>query len=332
MITIVKKMSLVVASLVLVLGVAVSISSQVLAQVSKDSGSGLSISPTRSELRIEKGKSDEVTLTIKNVTRGAIVAKPVVSDFESDNETGEPKLLAEQKTRNSASIYSFVKGLSDVELNPGESKNVKYTISIPNDASAGAYYGALTFRAVPANVAESEKIGNEVALTANVASLVLVEVPGETTEQIQISSIKALGENGKSGSFFTVAPKTSAITIKNLGNSFAKPFGTITVSDMGGKQVYSYEINNTTPRSNILPKTSRVFKDEIKNVNKPGRYTITANVSFGTGGEVISQKVSYWYIPVWLLIVISVFVLGVVIGGVLLYRKKFSSHSAKRKR
>lgn len=46
MITIVKKMSLVVASLVLVLGVAVSISSQVLAQVSKDSGSGLSISPT----------------------------------------------------------------------------------------------------------------------------------------------------------------------------------------------------------------------------------------------------------------------------------------------
>ena len=101
---------------------------------------------------------------------------------------------------------------------------------------------------------------------------------------------------------------------------------------MGGKQVYSYEINNTTPRSNILPKTSRVFKDEIKNVNKPGRYTITANVSFGTGGEVISQKVSYWYIPVWLLIVISVFVLGVVIGGVLLYRKKFSSHSAKRKR
>jgi hypothetical protein len=62
-------------------------------QTNPTGGSGLSISPTRTELRIERGKSDQVKVSIRNVTKGAIVAKPFVADFESDNETGEPKLL-----------------------------------------------------------------------------------------------------------------------------------------------------------------------------------------------------------------------------------------------
>lgn len=295
------------------------------------SGSGLSISPTRSELRIERGKTDQVKVSIKNVTKGAIVAKPFVADFESDNETGEPKLLADQTKHNSASIYNYIKGLSDITLAPGESKDLTYTVTIPNDVPAGAYYGAITYRAVPAGQATNESGGGEVALTANVASLVLVEVPGDITEKIQITNIKALS-NGKSGSVFAHAPTKAGITIKNLGNSFAKPFGTVTVSNMSGKQIYSYEINNSTPRSNILPKTSRTFTDDIKNIKKPGRYTITANVSFGTGGEVISQKASFWYIPTWLMIIMIVLVLAVVAGTYMLYRKQYGSHSAKKRR
>lgn len=294
-------------------------------------GSGLSISPTRTELRIERGKSDQVKVSIRNVTKGAIVAKPFVADFEADNETGEPKLLTDQNKHNSASIYSFVKGLADVPLNPGESKDLTYSVNIPGDASAGAYYGAITYRAVPASQAAAEGNGGEVALTANVASLVLVEVPGDITEKIQITSLKAL-QNGKGGSLFAHAPTKAAITIKNLGNSFAKPFGTVTVNNMSGKQIYSYEINNSTPRSNILPKTSRVFTDDIKNISKPGRYTITASISFGSGGEVITQKASFWYIPTWLLIVLLVLVVGIVVGTYLLYRRQYGSHSAKRKR
>lgn len=321
-----KRASVLLVGLVLVASVMLGVT--VRAQ-QDSSGSGLSISPTRTELKIERGKTEEVKLNIRNVTKGAIVAKPFVSDFESDNETGEPKLLTDQNNHNSSSIYPFVKGLTDVPLAPGEDKNVTYTISIPSDAPAGAYYGAITFRAVPANQAGPEN--GQVALTANVASLVLVEVPGDITEKIQITNIKAL-QNGKSGSVFSKAPTQSAITIKNLGNSFAKPFGTVSVTNMSGKQVYSYEINNSTPRSNILPKTSRTFTDGVKNITKPGRYTITANISFGSGGEVLTQKTSFWVIPVWLIAVIAVLLIGIVVGTYALYRKQYGSHSAKKKR
>ncbi len=297
----------------------------------KGTGSGLSLSPTRSELRIEKGKTDQVKISIRNVTKGAIVAKPFVADFESDNETGEPKLLTNTTTRNSASIAPFTKGIADVPLAPGENKEVTYTVQIPSGTPAGAYYGAITYRAVPADQANNESGGGQVALTANVASLVLIEVPGEITEKIQISSIKALND-GKGGSLFSKAPNKAAITVKNLGNSFAKPFGTISITNMRGKQVHSYEINNATPRSNILPKTARTFTDDLKGVKKPGRYTISASISFGTGGEVVSQSVSFWYIPTWLMITLIVLILGLVAGGYILYRKQFGSHSAGKKR
>lgn len=289
------------------------------------SGSGLSISPTRTELRIEPGTTQEIELNLRNVTRGAIVAKPFISDFESDDATGEPRLYLNDEKRNSASINSFVSGLVDVPLSPGEDKNLKYTISVPNDATAGGYYGAIAYRAVPADQANLES--GQVSLTANVASLVLIEVPGDITEQIRVTSVKAQKEDKdkkfKSGSFFTSAPSHAAIAVRNEGTSFSKPFGTIRVTNMSGKEVYSYEINNSTPRSNVLPKTSRTFTDKIENVNKPGRYTITTNISHGTGGEVIVQKVSFWYLPVWLLIAVAVLVLGIAGGIYMLYRKKF---------
>lgn len=302
------------------------------AQDAQGTGSGLSVSPTRTELSIQPGKTDKIEISIRNVTRGAIVAKPFISDFESDDATGEPKLYANTDKRNSASINSFVSGLQDVPLAPGESKNLTYTVSIPDNAAPGGYYGAVAYRAVPANQAGPES--GEVALTANVASLVLIEVPGDITEQIQIQSVKIGKTNANNpvtfSSFFTTKPDRGAISIKNNGNSFSKPFGTVSLTNMSGKQIYSYELNNATPRGNILPKSSRTFTDEIKNISKPGRYTLTANISHGTGGEVITQKVSFWYVPVWLLVALAILLLGIVAGLYFLYRSQFAGRKKRK--
>ncbi len=318
-----KRISALVIGFVLAASVALMAATSMTRAQQDNGGSGLSISPTRTELKIERGASDKVEISIRNVTRGAIIAKPFISDFESDDATGEPKLTDK---RNSASINSFVSGLVDVPLAPGENKNLVYNVNIPKDAVAGGYYGAVTYRAVPANQSSPES--GEVALTANVASLVLIEVPGDITEQIQVTNVK-VQKDGKASSFFTSIPNQVGISIKNNGNSFSKPFGTVAVTNMSGKQVFSYELNNSTPRSNILPKTSRTFTDGLKDIKRPGRYTVTANISHGTGGEVLTKKVSFWYLPVWLIVTLLVLLAGIAGGIYWLYRKQFGGRKKK---
>lgn len=293
----------------------------------QNSGSGLSISPTRTELSIKPGQAGTVTITIKNVTQGAITAKALVNDFEPDNDTGEPRLLTDDSKRSSASIRDFLIGFDDIELAPDEEKEINIPVQIPSDASPGAYFGVIRYQAVPK--ASAEQGAGQVALTASVGSLVLIEVPGNITEKIQVQSVKAyLGD--KSGSFFTEKPNQVGIRIKNLGNSFAKPFGQVQVKDMSGKQVYAYEINNSTPRGNILPESERVFKDELKDISKPGRYTITANVSFGRGGEILNYSSSFWYIPVWLLVVVVALLIALV-GAAFYLFKRYNSRSVSKR-
>lgn len=281
-------------------------------------GSGLSVSPTRTELNVAPGKSEDLEINIKNVTSGVIIAKPFINDFEADGVTGEPRLYKDSNQRNSASINSFVTGLEEVRLDPGQDVDLKYKVTVPESAAPGAYYGAVTYRAVPAN--ENNLNPGEVALTANVSSLVLLEVPGNITEKIQIEKVSAYLD-AKASSFFTKAPNKSGVTIKNLGNSFAKPFGTVAVNNTFGKEVYKYELNNLNPRGNVLPNSTRTFIDDLKNVSSPGRYTITANVSYGRGGEILISKASFWYLPIWFIIVLLAVLALLILGGVYLYRR-----------
>lgn len=309
--------------------IAVGVSLPSLTAQEDTSGSGLSISPTRTELTIEPGSAETVKISLKNVSGTDIVANATVNDFESDDETGEPRLLPESDTQNPASIARFINNLDDVELKKDEKKDIELALQVPADAPPGAYYGVVRYTAVP--VGQRSDPG-QVALTASVGTLVLIEVPGDIKEQIQVLSLKAL-RDGKGGSFFFKQPDQVAVRIKNTGNSFSKPFGRVSVSQAGGKEVYSYELNNTDPKSNILPNSNRTFVDKVENIKTPGRYTVTANISHGKGGEVLTQRTSFWYVPAWLAAVLGVILLAIIGGAYVLYRRRFSSRSrAKRRR
>jgi hypothetical protein len=316
------------AALALAVLIIASVNTNGLAQQTNGNGSGLIISPTRTELEISPGKSDKVSITLRNVSGGDITAKAEVNDFESDGTTGEPKIIADPNHQTTSSIKNFLTNLSDVELKKDEKKDFDVGVNIPANTPAGAYYGIIRYTAVTKTNEGGE--GGKVSLNASVGTIVLIEAPGNITEQIQVKSVKAL-QDKKSGSFFLKAPNKVAIDIKNNGNSFSKPFGRVSVNAMGGKEVYSYELNNTDPKANILPGSSRIFTDDLKNISKPGRYTIIANISHGRGGEVITFKASFWYVPAWILITLAVILIALVVGAYVLYRRRFSRPSKRRK-
>jgi len=292
----------------------------------QSTGNGLQITPTRTELQINPGEVKTFSITVKNVTQASVRAKVSLHDFESDGLSGDPKIIVDpQQERSPSSLEPFMKGLEDISLNPGESKVVTLTLDAPADAAPGAYYGAVRFTATP-DFEEQSSDDRQVTLTASVASLILVEVSGDITKQIQVRSTKVerqTKEGFKAGSFFMQPPSHLAVEIKNNGNSFSKPFGRVSIMK-GSKEVYAYEINAKDPRGNILPKSVRIFRDEIKNVNSFGRYTANISVSHGDGGEILTQSVSFWYVPAWVIAVIVILLVAIVVGGYFIYKKKFA--------
>ncbi len=296
------------------------------AQSNAGSGSGLSVSPTRYEYTIDPGKAEKLSFTIKNVTDATVIARATVNDFESDNTSGEPRILLDQNQKTASSVKPFLSGLDDLTLQAGEKKTLDVFAQIPADYPPGAYFGIVRFVAIPAN--REAGAPNQVALTASVGSLVLIQVPGNIIEKIKLKNIQII--NGDtSRRFFTSAPDSIAVTVTNEGNGFAKPFGKVTVTGPGG-EAFNYEMNNTNPRSNILPNSTRVFKDPVKKLTRPGRYTAAANISSGQGGEVLVVKTSFWYIPRWFMIAIVV-TIAVLCSLVIYFFQKRKGHKSHRK-
>lgn len=269
---------------------------------------GFRISPVRSELTIEKGKSQVLTVTIENPTNVATVAKPIVNDFvASDNETGEPRLILDENAPAPKNDFKKLVGsIPDVELGPKAKKDVPVTISVPSDANAGGYYGAIRF--APTVLGQQSNVG----LTASVGTIVLVRVPGNLTERLDLVQLSA-SQNNKAKSFFTSGDVSVLLRLKNSGDIHVQPFGKVLVKNTFGKIVYQYEVNNTQPRNNILPDSIRRFDDSVKAKNLLGRYTIEANIGYTQGsGDLITAKASFWYVPVWAMAVFVLILLAIV--------------------
>ncbi len=307
-----------------------TITSSAYAQQKPGTGSGLSISPTRTDLVVNAGATADLHISVKNVTGGSVIAKPFINDFAPDGKTGAPQLISDSSIESAYSIKKFIKDVNQFEFKAGETKNLTIKVTVPKNAAPGAYYGVIRYQAVPDSKAPNNSGGGQVSLTASVGSLVLIEVPGEIRQQASIETVSAY-LNYKSGSIFIRKPNKIGIEINNLGNGFARPSGEVKVRDMSGNQVFSYKINDTNPQGVVLPNSTRIFKDAIENINSPGRYKIDVFISYVNGGEVYTKTATFWYIPLWLLAGGLIVILLLVLSVGLLYRN-YITKTTKRRR
>ncbi len=227
-----------------------------------NSPNGYQISPVRSEFTIEKSKSDTLTISIQNPGSVAVEAKAVVNNFiASADESGTPRLiLADDAQPPKNNFKNLISDIPNIQLAAKERKDIQVKITIPADANSGGYYGAIRF--IPANVTQESTVG----LTASVGTIVLVTVPGNLTLKLDVAKLSA-AQNGKARSFFTSGDVDVMTRLKNSGDIHLKPFGRVTVKDMFGKTVTSYEFNNAEPRANILPGSIRNLKTPLVSIN-----------------------------------------------------------------
>lgn len=303
---------------------------------------GLSITPRKNYV-INPGQTITDKLTISNLDGKSDLSLSLrMVDFTYMNQSGTPKLnLAQNALRTSWSLRDFTNLPKNVVIPANGSKTFNYTITIPKNLGAGSYYSAILYQAGGSN-------GGNVALNASGVTLVFASVPGKVKENMTLQKFGAYNSDnsGETGGFVFIdvreQPRMIAYALKNEGNVFESPAGSIIVKDMFGHEVATI---NTNPNSSLaLLGQSRLFTSCIKTVQqtvqalggtsknttctnphlRPGRYTAHLDVFYGQNGNQtheITADASFWYLPFWFLILMAVIIAALAFGIWWLQRK-----------
>ena len=272
---------------------------------------GFRLSPVRVDATIDKGHSVTENIYVTNVNNYQITAQAVINEFSASNdESGSPAVILDNSQPAPANSFkSITATISDVTIDAGQTATVPVKITIPQNANSGGYYGAVRF------VSTNTATGQSVNLSASVGTIFLITVPGKLTEQLQLVDFSA-AKNGSTASFFTNSKNLQIVTrVHNTGNIHLAPNGKINITNSGGKVVETIDFNNTNPRGEVLPSTIRKYTYDIKKQDLFGKYSATAYLGYGTSGQVMTIKTSFWVIPFWLIAVGGVAAVSVV-GGI----------------
>jgi hypothetical protein len=311
------------------------------ASASAASSAALSIVP-RKNYTIEPGKSIKDTLTIRNLDSEVPLELSLrVVDFTFNDDGGTPKLmLAEDAPQTTWSLKPYLNVPKSVSIPPKASRTVDMGVSIPTNQGAGSYYSAIVYSSGSAD-------GGNVGLSASGVTLVFTSIPGKVKEDLVLQKLGAYhlaSGNKKPGYTFITMDKPDAIayTLKNNGNVAESPVGSITVKHMFMK---AETIPNINPNESLaLIGQSRTFTSCIKlqaqevdfNGAKskstscaepalwPGHYTVTLDAYYGQNGnntQEIVRTATFWYLPLWFLIIVFVVLAFVGYHGFRFYKR-----------
>jgi hypothetical protein len=267
---------------------------------------GLRVSPVISNLTINPGTTQSLTINVTNVTTQATTFQAIVNDFQaSSDESGNPELiLGTNQYAPTHSLKRFIQPIPNVTIQPGQEVGVPVTITIPKDAAGGGYYGAVRF--APASLGTANQT---VTLAGSVGSLILVKVPGDIVNKLSIASFDS-ASNTTVTSFFTSNKHVEAvIRFQNEGNIQEQPFGKILVESRSGKQLGEVEVNNTEPPGNVLPDSVRKFTVPVTGIGSFGIYKLEGNFGYGTNGQLLSASTNVYVVPALAIILFLVFVI-----------------------
>lgn len=298
----------------MVVGVAVVLltGSRVHAAPVSNTANTLKISPVRRDIEIKPGESKTVQATVTNLTNSSITVRPIENDFVSGDESGNPALILDaNKYAPTHSLKRFMAPITDVTIPAKQAAVVNVVISVPKNAQAGGYFGAVRF--APA----TPDSGGQVNLSASVASLLLLTVPGDTVEKLNLTNFD-VQQNGTSGEMFG-NPNDLQVSARfeNKGSIQEGPFGKVSVKQNDGKVVYETDFNNKDPRDMVLPDGARRWNIPLKNIGSFGHYTVNAVFTYGKSNQTIDVSKSFWVIPqmVIIAVIVGVFVLiGLIVG------------------
>lgn len=283
------------------------------AQTAAVGGNALKITPVRSDLEMDPGTTKVLTVSLTNLTNVPAALHGAVNDFGGGDEAGRPNIiLDENQSAPSHSLKQFTQPVGNFTLAAGATKDIKVSITIPKGAAGGGYYGAVRFYPQ----ANGDKNLN---LAASVGTIILVKVNGVINEKLNMASFDIRRGDNSAVVFTSGKGLTNVARFQNGGNIQEEPFGKMQLKRFG-KTVAEYEVNTTDPKGNVLPDGIRRFDTKLKDVGSFGKFTLEGNFGYGTTGQLLTAKVTFYVIPVPLAITAGIVLLVLILAIVLIPR------------
>jgi len=206
----------------------------------------LTISPPLREFTADPGTefSDVIKLINEDDVEKTFYA--TIEGFRARGEKGEPEFFQTADETQLATWITLEE--TAVTLKPREKREIEYTISVPEKASAGGHYAAIFWSSTPPQMKEKTGVG----VVTKVGSLILVRVSGEIKEEMRLIDFST------SQKFYNRLPVQFFVAFENSGNVHLKPMGEIEIEPKilgigGGK------ISVNEGGGNVLPKSIRRF-------------------------------------------------------------------------
>jgi hypothetical protein len=310
---------------------------------SSTSSSAISIDPRINAL-VDPGQTVKGQLSVTNGDATApLYLNLKVIDFTYTNDTGTAKLyIAKNAPQTTWSLKPYLSLPNELTIPAGGTASIPYTIKIPSNLAGGSYYSAIEY-------ASGLGTGGYLGLSASGVTLMFVNVSGPVHEKLAISKFGAYTETnpndaGTYNSYITShAPNSLAFKVKNSGNAVESPAGSIIIKKwghtyktigvinpeslltlIGQTRLYvpciKSEANETRVNTSIAQSPDLCIKSGLA----PGHYSATLEVYYGQNGnptqEVIATT-SFWYIPIWLVILIIIILLIIIYIGYRIYQR-----------
>lgn len=153
----------------------------------------------------------------------------------------------------------------DFRLEPGQTKDVRYTVSVPADIPDGGYRAAIVFETIP-DVKPGQAV-KKVYIQGRIATI-LYEKVGNPEIKGYVKNLKV--QTSKEGIDFI-------INIENAGKVHFRTKGKITVKDGEGRKVFEVNI----PDIPVLPESTRDVIISYRQPMAKGAHTALAVIDIG---------------------------------------------------
>ncbi len=274
----------------------------------------LTITPIRFEVEGDPGQTITRDVLIKNEEEEARTYYISYANFEAAGESGTPSFVEPKD-----GIGTWITTDKTIYVPQGGETLVPFSITIPQNANPGGYFGTIFFGSSPSEAQEGK-----VSVGSKIGALVLLTVSGDVKEDGGIIEFNTK-DNKK---FFTSLPVSLFYRFQNAGADRVKPIGEITIRNIFG--FVSTRIPANEVEGNILPTQIRRFETSWMSGKKHasgeeqdiqgffskaryewqnfaiGYYTAKIELSFGISEQTSKEKVSFFIFPWHFLVVFFV--------------------------